>query len=41
MLFCQRVKTVAHAVELLNFVQDRIRRHGTPWADYAKLEYEI
>jgi hypothetical protein len=25
MLFRQRVKTVTHAVELLNFVQDRIR----------------
>ena len=27
MLFRQRVKTVTHAVELLNFVQDRIRMH--------------
>jgi len=41
MLFRQRVKMVAHAVELLSFVQDRIRRHGAPWADYAKLEQEI
>jgi hypothetical protein len=37
MFFPQRVKMVAPAVELLNFVQDRIRRHGTPGADYAKL----
>jgi len=28
MLFRQRVKTVTHVVELLNFVQDRIRMHG-------------
>ena len=28
MLFRQQVKTVAHAVELLNFVQDRTRMHG-------------
>jgi len=28
MLFCQRVKTDTHVVELLNFVQDRIRMHG-------------
>jgi hypothetical protein len=28
MLFRQRVKTVTHLVELLNFVQDRIRMHG-------------
>src|ERR1035437_1783391 len=28
MLFRQRVKTVTHVVELLNFVQDRIRIHG-------------
>jgi hypothetical protein len=27
-LLCQRVKTVTHVVELLNFVQDRIRMHG-------------
>jgi len=27
MLFCQRVETVTHIVELLNFVQDRIRMH--------------
>ena len=25
---CRRVKPVAHAVELLNFVQDRIRMYG-------------
>jgi hypothetical protein len=28
MLFRQRVKTVTHVVELLNFFQDRIRMHG-------------
>jgi hypothetical protein len=28
MLLCQRVKTVTHVVELLNFVQDLIGRHG-------------
>ena len=28
MLPRQRVKTVTHVVELLSFVQDRIRRHG-------------
>jgi hypothetical protein len=28
MLPRQRVKTVTHIVELLNFVQDRIRMHG-------------
>ena len=28
MLFRQRVKTVTHVVELLNFVQDRTRMHG-------------
>jgi len=28
MLFRQRIKTVAHVVELLNFVQNRIRMHG-------------
>jgi hypothetical protein len=28
MLFRQRVKTVAHVVELSRFVQDCIRRHG-------------
>src|ERR1035438_1100217 len=28
MLFCQGVKAVAHAVELLNFVQDRVSTHG-------------
>jgi hypothetical protein len=28
MVLCQRVKTVTHVVELLNFVQDRIRMHG-------------
>ncbi len=28
MLPRQRVKTVTHAVELLNFMQDRIRMHG-------------
>ena len=28
MLLCQRVKTVAHVVKLLNFVQDRIQMHG-------------
>jgi len=28
MLLRQRVKTGAHVIELLNFVQDRIRRHG-------------
>ncbi len=28
MLLCQRVKTVTHVVELLNFVQDLIRMHG-------------
>jgi hypothetical protein len=27
MLFRQRAKTFTHAVELLNFVQDRIRMH--------------
>jgi hypothetical protein len=26
MLLCQQVKTVTHVVELLNFVQDRIRK---------------
>ena len=31
MLFRQRVKTVTHVVELLNFVQDRIRMHGVTW----------
>ncbi len=30
MLICQRVKTVTHVVELLSFVQDRIRVHGIP-----------
>ena len=29
MLLRQRVKTVTHVVELLNFVQDRIRMHGS------------
>jgi len=28
MLPCQRVKTVTHIVELLNFVQNRIRMHA-------------
>jgi hypothetical protein len=28
MFFRQQVKTVTHVVELLNFVQDRIRMHG-------------
>jgi len=28
MLFCQQVETVTHVIELLNFVQDRIRMHG-------------
>ena len=28
MLIRQRVKTVTHVVELLNFVQNRIRMHG-------------
>jgi hypothetical protein len=28
MLLCQRVKTVTDVVELLSFVQDRIRMHG-------------
>ncbi len=28
MLFRQRIKTVTHVVELLNFVQDRSRMHG-------------
>jgi hypothetical protein len=28
MLLCQRVKTVTHVVELLNFIQDRVRMHG-------------
>jgi hypothetical protein len=28
MLFRQRVKTVTHVVELLNFVQDCTRMHG-------------
>jgi len=28
MLFRQRVKTVTHVAELLNFVQDRTRMHG-------------
>jgi hypothetical protein len=27
MLFRQRVKTVTHVIELLNFVQDRTRMH--------------
>jgi hypothetical protein len=48
MLLCQRVETVTHVVELLNFVQDRIRMHGVPgfleslrrgnfrWADLAQ-----
>jgi hypothetical protein len=29
MLLRQRVRTVTHVVELLNFVQDRIRIHGS------------
>ncbi len=28
MLLCQRVKTVTDVVELLSFLQDRIRMHG-------------
>jgi hypothetical protein len=28
MLFRQQVETVTHVIELLNFVQDRIRMHG-------------
>ena len=28
MCFRQRVKSVTYIVELLSFVQDRIRRHG-------------
>ena len=28
MLLRQRVKAVTHVVELLNFLQDRIRMHG-------------
>ncbi len=28
MFFCQHVKAVAHVMELLSFVQDRIRMHG-------------
>ena len=27
-MFRQRVKTVTHVIELLNFVQDRARMHG-------------
>jgi hypothetical protein len=46
MLFRQRVKTVTHVVELLNFVQDRIRMHGvhgfleslnSPWRNLPKV----
>ena len=46
MLFCQRVKTVTHVVELLNFVQDRIRMHRVhgflgrvtnPWRNLPKV----
>ena len=46
MLFRQRVKTVTHLVELLNFVQDRIRMHGvhgflqslnSPWQNLPKV----
>ena len=46
MLFRQRVKTVTHIVELLNFVQDRIRMHGvhdfleslnSPWRNLTKV----
>jgi hypothetical protein len=28
MLVCQRIKTITHVVELLDFVQDRILMHG-------------
>ena len=28
MLFRQRVQTITHVVELLNFAQNRSRRHG-------------
>ena len=46
MLFRQRVKAVTHVVELLNFVQDRIRMHGvhgfleslnSPWQNLPKV----
>ena len=47
MLFRQRVKKVTHSVvELLNFVQDRIRMHGvhgflqrlnSPWRNLPKV----
>jgi len=30
MFVSQRVKTIAHFVELLGFVQNRIRRHRIP-----------
>jgi len=30
MLFRQSVKAVTHAVELLNFIQDRVSMHGHP-----------
>src|ERR1019366_5493938 len=30
MFFRQSVKAVAHAVELLNFIQDRVSTHGHP-----------
>jgi len=28
MFFCQQVETFTHVVELLSFVQDRVRMHG-------------
>ena len=36
MLFRQRVKTVADAVELLNFVQNGIRMHGCGFPENLK-----
>ena len=39
MLPCQQVKTIAHAVEFLNFVQDRIRMHGEFSVSLRKVSY--